>query len=110
MGRIIRARIRVHKLVSVRVLHSYPFAYMLLRMDKDISTLLREIKAKTGWSEPRLATELGTAQSTVNRILNGQSDCKMSTFRAITELHKRSVPDSDVYGRRRDDTPVAQTQ
>lgn len=56
-------------------------------MHKEISTLLREIKDATQWSEPRIAAELGTSQPTVNRILNGQSDCKGSTLRAITELH-----------------------
>jgi predicted transcriptional regulator len=56
-------------------------------MDKDIGTLLREIKSVTGWSEPRIAQKLGTSQPTVNRILNGQVDCKGSTLRAITELH-----------------------
>ncbi|MBH2071701.1 hypothetical protein [Janthinobacterium lividum] len=57
-------------------------------MDKDISTLLREIKAITTWSEPKIAAELGTSQPTVNRILNGQLDCKGSTLRAIIELHR----------------------
>jgi transcriptional regulator with XRE-family HTH domain len=60
-------------------------------MDKDISTLLREIKAATRWSEPQIATEIKTAQSTVNRILNGQEDCKASTLRAITKLHQQKV-------------------
>jgi hypothetical protein len=58
-------------------------------MDKDISTLLQEIKAKTEWSEPRIASEIGTSQPTVNRILNGQTDCQGSTWRAIESLHKR---------------------
>jgi transcriptional regulator with XRE-family HTH domain len=58
-------------------------------MDKDISTLLQEIKAATSWSEPRIADELGTSQPTVNRILNGQEDCKGSTFKAIQDLHKK---------------------
>ncbi|MFZ3286593.1 MAG: hypothetical protein WA191_07055 [Telluria sp.] len=57
-------------------------------MDKDISTLLREIKDSTSWSEPRIAAELGTSQPTVNRILNGQTDCMGSTLNAITALHR----------------------
>jgi predicted transcriptional regulator len=57
-------------------------------MDKDISTLLGEIKATTGWSEKRIAAKIGTSQPTVNRILGGQGDCKGSTLRAITELHR----------------------
>lgn len=63
-------------------------------MDKNISTLLKEIKAETGWSEPRIAEELGTSQPTVNRILNGQDDCKGSTMRAIESLHKRVCVDA----------------
>lgn len=57
-------------------------------MDKTISTLLREIKDATAWSEPRIAKELGTSQPTVNRILNGQTECMGSTYSAISELHK----------------------
>lgn len=61
---------------------------MLVGMDKDIATLLQEIKSETGWSEPALASELGISQPTVNRILNGQPDCKINTFLAIKALHK----------------------
>ena len=60
-------------------------------MDKTISILLREIKDATKWSEPKIAEELGTSQPTVNRILNGQEDCKGRTLRAITALHKTTV-------------------
>lgn len=42
----------------------------------------------TGWSEVKIAEEIGTSQPTVNRILNGQDDCKGSTLLAITELHR----------------------
>jgi hypothetical protein len=58
-------------------------------MDKDICTLLIEIKNETGWSETRIASEIPTSQPTVNRILNGQPDCKGRTDRGIRELHKR---------------------
>ena len=57
-------------------------------MDKNISTLLREIKTQQDWTEVRLAAELGTTQPTVNRILNGQDDCKISTFKAICARHQ----------------------
>ena len=60
---------------------------MLVCMDKDIATLLREVKSATDWSEPRIAAELGTSQPTVNRILNGQRDCKGATLLAIVDLH-----------------------
>jgi len=59
-----------------------------MRMDKNISTLLNEIKAESGWSQPRIAAVLGTSQPTVNRILKGQTDCKGSTLRAIEVLHR----------------------
>jgi predicted transcriptional regulator len=63
-------------------------------MDKNISTLLTEIKDATGWSEVKIATELGTSQPTVNRILNGQVDCKGSTLRAISDLHRSACAES----------------
>lgn len=62
-------------------------------MDKKISTLLREIKDATQWSEPKIAVEIGTSQPTVNRILNGQEDCKGSTLRAINDLHRSVCAD-----------------
>lgn len=58
-------------------------------MDKDPSTLLREIQQATGWSQTRLAVELRTSQPTVNRILNGQPKCLSDTLAAIDELHRR---------------------
>lgn len=58
-------------------------------MDKNISTLLREIKAASNWSQPRLAAELGTSQPTVNRILNDQGDCRGNLSLAISSLHKK---------------------
>jgi predicted transcriptional regulator len=64
---------------------------MLRGMDKDITTLLREIKDASGLSEPRIAAQLGTSQPTVNRILNGQGDCKGRTFKAIADMHARVV-------------------
>lgn len=64
-------------------------------MDKDISTLLTEIKAASRWSQPRLATELGTSQPTVNRILHGQKECKSSTMRKIMEVHSRLCTEPD---------------
>lgn len=56
-------------------------------MDKDISTLLNEIKAATGWNQNDLAKKLGVTQPTINRILRGQKECKGSTARAILALH-----------------------
>ncbi len=50
---------------------------------------LADIKAATGWSQPQIARKLGVSQPTVYRILNGQGDCKSSTWMAITALHKQ---------------------
>lgn len=61
-------------------------------MEKDISTLLRDIKDATGWTETRIATALGATQPTVNRILNGQAECKIATFHAICALHALTCP------------------
>jgi len=60
-------------------------------MDKDLTTLLREIKDATGWTEVQLAGELGSTQPTVNRILRGQSECKISTYLSIQMLHARFI-------------------
>jgi transcriptional regulator with XRE-family HTH domain len=73
-------------------------------MDKDISTLLQEIKAQLKWSEPRIAEEIGTSQPTVNRILNGQGDCKIATFRAIQSLHSRTFAETASDRRRKSTT------
>ncbi|MFB9242594.1 helix-turn-helix transcriptional regulator [Massilia antarctica] len=67
-------------------------------MDKDISTLLREIKDASGWTEMRMATALGTTQPTVSRILNGQADCKIATFHAICALHALKCPPARASG------------
>lgn len=56
-------------------------------MNPNITTLLQEIKTKTEWSEPRIAAEIGVSQPTINRILNGQGDCKGATLMAIVNLH-----------------------
>ena len=79
-------------------------------MDKDISTLLREIKEATGWSQPRLAAELGTSQPTVNRILNGQGDCKATTYKAIAALHLSQMSNSAPSGSNNADAGLAEPQ
>jgi len=61
-------------------------------MDNQITSLLREIKEATGWTESHIAVQIGTSQPTVSRILNGQSDCKSATYRAISALYARYVP------------------
>lgn len=77
--------------------------------DQSITALLHFIRAATCWSEPRIAKKLGVSQPTVNRILNGQGDCKGSTLQAIRALHQQvalqlaqqreaSRPDTDTSG------------
>ncbi|GGC65588.1 helix-turn-helix domain-containing protein [Undibacterium terreum] len=51
--------------------------------------LIADIKAATGLSEAQIAKRLGISQPTVNRIVNGQGDCKTSTWMAITVLHQQ---------------------
>jgi hypothetical protein len=75
------------------LIHS-SIAYLFIRvyierMEKKISILLREISCKSGWSQPRIAIELGTSQPTVNRILGGQDDCMGRTKSAILTLHSK---------------------
>jgi hypothetical protein len=57
--------------------------------DQSATALLQFVRAATRWSEPRIAKKLGVSQPTVNRILNGQSDCKGSTLQAIRTLHQQ---------------------
>jgi transcriptional regulator with XRE-family HTH domain len=49
--------------------------------------LLREIKVLTGLSEVALAGRLQVSQPTVNRILNGNSECKSGTLLEIQKWH-----------------------
>jgi predicted transcriptional regulator len=56
-------------------------------MDKQISQLINEISIETGWSQPRIAVEVGTSQPTINRIMRGQGDCRISTYLAILKVH-----------------------
>ncbi|WP_158643136.1 helix-turn-helix domain-containing protein [Pseudoduganella lurida] len=56
-------------------------------MEKTITHMLKSIKDTSGWSEPRIAERLNTSQPTVNRILRGQSDCRATTYLAITDLY-----------------------
>ncbi|CAG9177647.1 helix-turn-helix domain-containing protein [Cupriavidus pampae] len=62
-------------------------------MDKTHQVKLAELKAHTGMSEVALSRHLQISQPTVNRILNGQGDCKGSTLVAIDRMH------AEVFGR-----------
>jgi predicted transcriptional regulator len=76
-------------------------------MDMDISTMLREIKAAMGCGQPTLAHKLRTSQPTINRILNGQTECRSGLYSRISALYSEVVR----QGRRKDDealsSPVA---
>lgn len=65
----------------------------MVAMNPDISLILAEIKARTKWSEVRIANEVGTSQPTINRLLNGQQECRVRTWHAIVELGKRVIED-----------------
>lgn len=58
-------------------------------MEKNICTLLKEIKIEMACGENKLAKEIGASQATVNRILNGQTECLSSTYQSIFSLHKK---------------------
>jgi transcriptional regulator with XRE-family HTH domain len=49
--------------------------------------LLAEIKALTKLGEIAIAEKLGISQPTVNRILNGKSECKSGTLMSIQQWH-----------------------
>jgi transcriptional regulator with XRE-family HTH domain len=58
-------------------------------MNTPTQNLLRSIKEQTGWSEPRIASEINTSQATVNRLLHGQPGCQVGTYLAIEALAAR---------------------
>ena len=74
-------------------LTSYAAMYSLEGMDKTHQVKLAELKAHTGMSEVALSRRLQISQPTVNRILNGQGDCKGSTLVAIDRMYV------EVFGR-----------
>ncbi|WP_321895997.1 helix-turn-helix domain-containing protein [Paraburkholderia heleia] len=49
--------------------------------------LLLGIKTRSQLCEVEIGRRLGISQSTVNRVLNGKSDCKASTLLAIQQWH-----------------------
>ena len=47
--------------------------------------MIREGRSKLGWSQQRLAEEVGTAQSAVHRIENGQQNLSLSMIDRLAE-------------------------
>jgi hypothetical protein len=63
---------------------NYSIAYRMLAMNALTPTeMLTEIKSLTKLGEIAIAAHIGCSQPTVNRILNGKSDCKGSLVMAI---------------------------
>lgn len=58
-------------------------------MMQNIHELTRAIKERMGWSESKIASEVGVSQPTIHRILTGQTDCKGSTYQRIVALAER---------------------
>lgn len=58
-------------------------------MDKNISVLMQQIKAKTGQPQHKLAEMLSTTQPTIGRILNGQRNCEIDLYERILDLHMK---------------------
>ena len=56
-------------------------------MDKSIAQMLKEIIAATHWRQVAIATKIGVSQATVNRLINGQIECKSRTYRNVYELY-----------------------
>lgn len=63
---------------------------------KSATELLLEVRAAVSLSQKELAADLHVSQPTVNRILNGQADCKGTTLSAIIALHRRHVAPGEV--------------
>jgi transcriptional regulator with XRE-family HTH domain len=57
-------------------------------MDKNISAQLKAIKVAKKWTEVQLGAEIGASQPTVNRILNGQTGCRITTYQAIERIYR----------------------
>ena len=62
----------------------------MIKNNNYISTI-KQILAKTGWSQSRLANELGVTFAAVNRWLNGHSIPHPTRLREIDRLLKRIV-------------------
>lgn len=54
--------------------------------DRDISGLVREIRNKTGWTQERLAQEIGVSFSTVNNWERGKRKPHPYLLRRLKEL------------------------
>ncbi|MDF1489772.1 helix-turn-helix domain-containing protein [Tessaracoccus caeni] len=52
---------------------------------ESIGRMIREGRGKLGWSQQRLAEEVGTAQSAVHRIENGQQNLSLSMIDRLAE-------------------------
>ncbi|NUR69213.1 MAG: helix-turn-helix transcriptional regulator, partial [Hamadaea sp.] len=51
-----------------------------------IGTLIRDARRHRGWSQARLAEALGTSQSAINRIEQGNQNLSLDTLSRISEV------------------------
>lgn len=59
----------------------------------DTTNTLRELRAERGWSQARLAEELGVSRQTVNAIETGRFDPSLPLALRIGRLFGRHVED-----------------
>lgn len=57
----------------------------------DTTNTLRELRAERGWSQARLAEELGVSRQTVNAIETGRFDPSLPLALRIAQLFGRPV-------------------
>ncbi|WP_040284314.1 helix-turn-helix domain-containing protein [Tessaracoccus massiliensis] len=58
---------------------------MMSATSESIGQMIRDARAARGWSQQKLATELGTVQSAVHRIENGQQNLSLSMIGRLAE-------------------------
>ena len=81
----------MYKSIFIVALTVYPSAYRMGFMNTTPAQMLNEIKSITGLGEIALAEKLGVSQPTVNRILNGQPDCKGKTLQSIASMYQQAM-------------------
>ena len=55
-------------------------------MTQPITEIAQELRDLTGWTETQIAEAVGVSQPTINRILSGQRDCRLSTYQRLVLL------------------------
>lgn len=65
---------------------------------ESIGKLIRDARVSRGWSQQKLADELGTAQSAVHRIETGQQNLSLSMINRLAEALEMSLIQSATKG------------